>query len=487
MLSRKILSRIKTVVWIFMFMSFAMSFPVLANSASSSNGKSASAPGHSDSADNSAASNGQANASNEANSSSNNSQPESAENGSNGNANGNGNGSPGDPQSDKAKGNDKADPVSGDPKPSDALLNTALTTNSSTTSSSTAPGGQTCDGGSPTHGSTGTNPYQSNCGGPSLNGNGTGGHKPCAGCVGNADDKNPKGQAPGPNDHNKGYECDGNNGIAKGNPAHTVCKPPTTTVHTGGQATISSLPCDQTTTTVSVKNLNDAAAGNRTFTLTLDGVGAGSLTVAPGASSSTTITIPDDATAHTVAVTSPGWTPVTKSLTVTHCAGNPHLQGSSSIGSLACGVSTVAITLHNGNDALGGPRIFTISLDGLSTTRTVPSLTTITIGLAIPADGQFHTVVVTSPGWPTSSATLKVNTTCTTTSHNPDIPTEVLGVKFVRSPNGTTNGKTTAVLGARLPRTGGDMTGPALASAILLLVGIGMEVGISRRRKALKI
>ena len=32
---------------------------------------------------------------------------------------------------------------------------------------------------------------------------------------------------PGPQDHNNGYECDGNNGIAKTNPAHTGCKPGT--------------------------------------------------------------------------------------------------------------------------------------------------------------------------------------------------------------------------------------------------------------------
>ena len=63
-------------------------------------------------------------------------------------------------------------------------------------------------------------------------GNGEAGGKPCAGCVGNADDKNPPGQYPsGPGDHNNGYECDqkgrseneGNNGIGFGNPAHSGC------------------------------------------------------------------------------------------------------------------------------------------------------------------------------------------------------------------------------------------------------------------------
>lgn len=72
---------------------------------------------------------------------------------------------------------------------------------------------------------------------PSANGNGNGKAtgRPCAGCVGKADNKNPKGQKPdAARDGNNGYECDGNNGIAKGNPAHTTCQPsvvciPTTT------------------------------------------------------------------------------------------------------------------------------------------------------------------------------------------------------------------------------------------------------------------
>src|SRR3954470_12010045 len=64
-------------------------------------------------------------------------------------------------------------------------------------------------------------------GSPSGNGNGGGNAtgKPCAGCVGNADNKNPQGQMPNGSDHNNGYECDGNNGIGKTNPAHTGCKP----------------------------------------------------------------------------------------------------------------------------------------------------------------------------------------------------------------------------------------------------------------------
>lgn len=73
-----------------------------------------------------------------------------------------------------------------------------------------------------------TGVYDSTCDGrASQNGNSTkdNSSKPCQGCVGNADNKNPKGQLPNArNDGNNGYECDGNNGIAKGNPAHSGCQ-----------------------------------------------------------------------------------------------------------------------------------------------------------------------------------------------------------------------------------------------------------------------
>jgi hypothetical protein len=73
-------------------------------------------------------------------------------------------------------------------------------------------------------------------GSASGNGNGTGKAtgKPCAGCVGKADNKNPKGQYPNGSDHNAGYECDRNHGIGRTNPAHTGC-------------TSTPPPCDSTT------------------------------------------------------------------------------------------------------------------------------------------------------------------------------------------------------------------------------------------------
>lgn len=54
------------------------------------------------------------------------------------------------------------------------------------------------------------------------------GNRPSDGSVGNADDKNPPGQSHKPEDLNNGYECDGNNGVGKGNPAHSACAPTVT-------------------------------------------------------------------------------------------------------------------------------------------------------------------------------------------------------------------------------------------------------------------
>jgi hypothetical protein len=76
------------------------------------------------------------------------------------------------------------------------------------------------------HGANVRGAYDETCdGSPSGNGNGGGNAtgKPCAGCVGNADDKNPPGQAVDGSDHNAGYECDRNHGVGRTNPAHTGC------------------------------------------------------------------------------------------------------------------------------------------------------------------------------------------------------------------------------------------------------------------------
>jgi hypothetical protein len=70
-------------------------------------------------------------------------------------------------------------------------------------------------------------PGASGVGQPSGNGKSTdnNGNRPCAGCVGKADYKNPPGQLPDGSDHNKGYECDENEGVGKMNPAHSGCAP----------------------------------------------------------------------------------------------------------------------------------------------------------------------------------------------------------------------------------------------------------------------
>ena len=83
-----------------------------------------------------------------------------------------------------------------------------------------------------TGGANTSGPYNSTCDGRiSQNGQGDdapGGGTPCAGCVGNADDKNPPGQVRefnGQKANDMGYECDGNQGVGahygNGNPAHT--------------------------------------------------------------------------------------------------------------------------------------------------------------------------------------------------------------------------------------------------------------------------
>ena len=100
-----------------------------------------------------------------------------------------------------------------------------------------SPGGNTASGCAqanahyaPTgNGANHSGPYDSTCDGTaSANGNGGGqaNGRPCAGCVGRADNKNPHGQYPNAaSDGNNGYECDGNSGIARENPAHTSCVP----------------------------------------------------------------------------------------------------------------------------------------------------------------------------------------------------------------------------------------------------------------------
>lgn len=134
-------------------------------------------------------------------------------------------------------------------------------------------------GNGPQGGNGGANqggPFDDNVGAgqPSGNGNGGNGNQPCAGCVGNADDKNPPGQ--GLNDPNAGYECDRNSGVGRGNPAHSGCgastppstgqppstgRPPQTGPPTTGRPTATTLLAATTTVPQAASQGSGAGAG----------------------------------------------------------------------------------------------------------------------------------------------------------------------------------------------------------------------------------
>jgi hypothetical protein len=119
-----------------------------------------------------------------------------------------------------------------------AQANAAPTNTNSSPNATSNPGHSKMGCNQTPYGATGpganhSGPYDETCdGSPSGNGNGNGQAtgKPCAGCVGKADEKNPKGQYPNGSDHNAGYECDRNHGIGRTNPAHTGCREETNTV-----------------------------------------------------------------------------------------------------------------------------------------------------------------------------------------------------------------------------------------------------------------
>ncbi|HVE75308.1 MAG TPA: hypothetical protein VND22_00910 [Actinomycetota bacterium] len=112
---------------------------------------------------------------------------------------------------------------------SDSVSNTWESSGEEPTSTQNNPNA-VCDGDPTGHSDTG---HGANQGGAYDNtcpeerpGNGTennNSNEPDAGAVGQADDKNPPGQAPDGTDHNNGYECDNNEGVAQTNPPHTGC------------------------------------------------------------------------------------------------------------------------------------------------------------------------------------------------------------------------------------------------------------------------
>jgi hypothetical protein len=110
-------------------------------------------------------------------------------------------------------------------------------------------------------------------GSASQNGKGDGAAtgKPCAGCVGKADNKNPKGQAPNGTDRNAGYECDRNQGVGQTNPAHTGCSPAATSPTTGPTKKPTKAPTAKPTKAPKAKPTKaPGAPGTATITVVAD-------------------------------------------------------------------------------------------------------------------------------------------------------------------------------------------------------------------------
>jgi len=146
-------------------------------------------------------------------------------------------------------------------------------------------------------------------GSASLNGDGGGAAvgKPCAGCVGSADNKNPQGQAPqtvAGLDANAGYECDRNQGIGQSNPAHTSCQASTSeTVETPTTQPVGNTTTTTVPATVSHKVTKEqppSSQGSSSVATTTPA--AASVTTAPPSPTTTTTS---GGTTTTVATTSP--------------------------------------------------------------------------------------------------------------------------------------------------------------------------------------
>ena len=204
---------------------------------------------------------------------------------------GNGNG--------QAKGLAKNSPTSSPTTTATVVSNTPTVTTTTTTLPPQPLTNNEGPGGPGANNQTG-NQYASNgVGLPSGNGNGNGNAtgKPCAGCVGKADNKNPPGQAVNGSDHNAGYECDRNHGIGRTNPAHTGCKPTTTTTASTAPPTTppptspTTPPPTNPTTTAPPTTAPPTTAGNGSGTSsTTSNITTGS--VAAGHGSSTTTVAP---------------------------------------------------------------------------------------------------------------------------------------------------------------------------------------------------
>lgn len=307
----------------------------------------------------------------------------------------------------------------------------ATTTSDKKPAASTSSNEQVCDGDSggksdTGHGANqngphevdGEGPYDNTCGEAedpsSQNGNGGGGAngKPDAGTVGQADDKNPPGQNPNARDDgDNGYECDGNNGIAKTNPAHTGCpKASTTTPTYAAFASIGTVDCSDNLAEVLIRNDNNSAGGNRTFTVTFDGTST-NYVLASGASRTINLVIPDDGANHSIKVESAGMTDKSATRRIPSNCDDLDLGASASIGSVSCTDNIAEVTLNNLNETAAGSRSFLVTLDGVSTSYTVPAGSSQVVNLTIPNTGT-HIVSVSSLGMTTETATRSIPTDC---------------------------------------------------------------------------
>lgn len=263
----------------------------------------------------------------------------------------------------------------------------------------------------------GEGPYDNTCGEAedpaSQNGNGGGGSngRPEAGSVGQADDKNPPGQNPNADDDgNNGYECDGNNGIAKTNPAHTGCSRASSTTPTFGSfASIGTVDCSDNIAEVFIRNDNNSAAGSRTFTVTLDGVST-NYVLAAGANQTINLIIPDDGN-HSIRIESAGMTDKVATRSIPSNCDDLDLGASANIGAVSCTDNIAEVTLNNLNETAGGDRSFLVTLDGVSTSHVVAAGGFQIVNLLIPNTGS-HDISVSSLGMTTQNATRSIPTNC---------------------------------------------------------------------------
>jgi hypothetical protein len=267
--------------------------------------------------------------------------------------------------------------------------------------------------------------YCADPGAPSMNGNGGGnaGGKPCAGCVGNADNKNPPGQFKNAGDHNHGYESscgirEKNNGIAKGNPAHSVGS------------------CNGSTTTTQPCVDNDIIAGNAGDEAHI-GKGKGHKDdpscVTTTTSQVTTTTVPQTTTTVPRTTTTVPQTTTTVPQTTT--------------------------------------------TTGLVTTTTVPEETTTTVPQTTTTTSEVTTTTV--PEETTTTVPEETTTTVPEATTTTAIPTNVLGERFVQ-PSSQVGSSTAS---QPLARTGSNVRTELFWAGLALALG-GLAAMFGERKRA---